>query len=86
MNYAAQKAAQDRQWYDDLYGNINDLFTNISNYGRENMTMNQINANVNRGVFGNTGNNKVNGSLGGNKQMRAKGGKLNKGKRRGYTF
>lgn len=86
MNYAAQKAAQDRQWYDDLYGNLNDLFTNISNYGRENMTMNQVNANVNRGVFGNTGDNKVNGSLGGNKQMRAKGGKLNKRKRRGYTF
>nr|DAI59113.1 MAG TPA: hypothetical protein [Crassvirales sp.] len=86
LNYAAQKAAQDRQWYDDLYGNINDLFTNISNYGRENMTMNQINANVNRGVFGNTGDNKVNGSLGGNRQMAAKGGKLNKRKRRGYTF
>lgn len=86
MNYAAQKAAQDQQWYSDIYGNVNNLFKGISDYGRENMAMNQVNANAVRGVFGNTGNNALQGSLGGNRYMNAKGGKINKKKRRGYTF
>ena len=86
MNYAAQKAAQDQQWYSDIYGNVNNLFKGISDYGRENMAMNQVNANAVRGTFGNTGNNDLLGSLGGNRYMRAKGGKINKKKRRGYTF
>lgn len=86
MNYAAQKAAQDQQWYSDIYDNVNNLFKGISDYGRENMAMNQVNANAVRGVFGNTGNNALQGSLGGNRYMNAKGGKINKKKRRGYTF
>lgn len=86
MNYAAQKAAQEQQWYDSLYGNVNNLLKGISDYGRENMVMNQVNANVDRGTWGNVGNNEILGSLGGSRQMHAKGGKITKKKRRGYTF
>lgn len=84
MNYAAQKAAQDKQWYDDLYGNVNDFFTNISNYGRENVSINQTNKVA--GTMGGVGKSDANTHMGGFRQTAAKGGKLNKKKRRGYTF
>ena len=84
MNYAAQKAAQDQQWYSDMYGNVNNLFKGISDYGRENVAFNQINGLDWSGVFGPHAAN-----LGGTPQTnwrgKAKGGKINK-KRKGYTF
>lgn len=85
MNYAAQKAAQDQQWYEGLYNNVNNLFTNISNYGRENAAINQANSLDWSNVFG-----KHRANLGGIEQtsgnISAKGGKLKRKKRRGYTF
>ena len=83
MNYAAQKAAQDQQWYSDMYGNVNNLLKGISDYGRENMFINQINNGAINGVYGGG---VVGKHSGGASYTAAKGGKLNKKKRRGYTF
>lgn len=85
MNYAAQKAAQDQQWYDSLYGNVNNLLKGISDYGRENAAINQINGLDWSQVWG-----KHRQNIGGIEQtsgnVSAKGGKITKKKRRGYTF
>lgn len=83
MNYAAQKAAQDQQWYSDMYGNVNNLLKGISDYGRENMIINQINNGAINGVYGGG---VVGKHSGGASYTAAKGGKINKKKRRGYTF
>lgn len=88
MNYAAQKAAQEQQWYDSLYGNINNLFKGISDYGRENVAINQVNAFNSTGANGilskSESTNPMMGIAQGRRQ--SKGGKIVKKKRRGYTF
>lgn len=52
---ARQKMAARNQWYNALYGNLSNLFTNISNMGRENAQHNMIAAMVNDDVFGTPG-------------------------------
>lgn len=86
MNYANQMAAREDLWKQGILGNINQLFTNISDYGRENTVGNQIAALGNNGVFGVLNNDMINHSLPGRRATSsAKGGKINK-RRKGLTF
>lgn len=86
MNYANQMAAREDLWKQGILGNINQLFTNISDYGRENTIGNQIAALANNNVFGVLNNDMINHGLAGRHATSgAKGGKINK-RRKGLTF
>jgi len=86
MNYANQMAAREDLWKQGILGNVSQLFTNISDYGRENTVDNQIAALANNNVFGVLNNDMINHGLAGRHATSgAKGGKLNK-RRKGLTF
>ena len=86
MNYANQMAAREDLWKQGILGNVNQLFTSISDYGRENTVGNQIAALANNNVFGVLNNDMINHGLAGRHATSdAKGSKLNK-RRKGLTF
>lgn len=86
MSYANQMAARDDLWKQGILGNINQLFTNVSDLGRENVAGNQIAVLANNGVFGVLNKDMYRHALPNRKSVgAAKGGKLNK-RRKGLTF
>lgn len=52
MNAASQRLASDANWYSSIYGNVNNAFKGLSDYGRENAQFNLISDMVNSGIFG----------------------------------
>ena len=89
-NIASQKMAADASWNQGLYGNIQALTKGISDLGRENAQYNMIAGMANAGVFGKLPTYDKLIALTGRKptavESAAKGGKLNKRKRKGLTF
>ena len=85
--------AADANWNQGLYGNIQALTKGISDLGRENAQYNMIAGMANAGVFGKLPTYDKLIALTGSKptaeqlaESAAKGGKLNKRKRKGLTF
>lgn len=86
MSYANQMAARDDLWKQGILGNINQLFTNVSDLGRENTAGNKVAILANNGAFGVLNNDMYKYGLPSRKSVgAAKGGKLNK-RRKGLTF
>lgn len=86
MNYANQMAAREDLWKQGILGNVNQLFANIGELGKENAIGNQVAALGNNGVFGVLNNDMLNyGIAGRSAKKKSKGGKLNK-RREGLTF
>lgn len=92
---ARQKMAARNQWYNALYSNLSNLFTSISNKGRENAQHNMIAAMVNNDVFGTPGSEAGHmlgdftdqsyiGMSNDGKKNRAHGGKIRR--RKGFTI
>lgn len=52
MNAASQRLASDANWYSSIYGNVNNAFKGLSDYGRENAQFNLISDMANSGIFG----------------------------------
>ncbi len=52
MNAASQRLASDANWYSSIYGNVNNAFKGLSDYGRENAQFNLISNMANSGIFG----------------------------------
>lgn len=52
MNNAQQKLASDANWHGSIYGNVNNVFKGLSDYGRENEQFNLISDMANSGIFG----------------------------------
>ena len=52
MNAASQRLASDANWYSSIYGNVNNAFKGLSDYGRENAQFNLISDMANSGMFG----------------------------------
>lgn len=86
MNYGNQMAAREDLWKQGILGNVNQLFANIGELGKENAIGNQVAALGNNGVFGVLNNDMLNyGIAGRSAKKKSKGGKLNK-RRKGLTF
>lgn len=86
MSYANQMAARDDLWKQGILGNINQLFTNVSDLGRENTAGNKVAILANNGAFGVLNNDMYKYGLPSRRSVgAAKGGKLNK-RRKGLTF
>lgn len=86
-NIAGQKMAADAAWNQGIYGNVNNIFKGISDLGRENAQYNTIAGMANAGVFGKLPTeDKLTALTGERPTTAAKGGKLNKKKKKGLTF
>lgn len=86
-NIAGQKMAADAAWNQGIYGNVNNIFKGISDLGRENAQYNMIAGMANAGVFDKLPKEDILTAMTGARPTRAaKGGKLNKKKRKGLTF